>query len=164
MSDRQQLGSPAFQKAFILLRRLKSQTCVCLSMLFSSHGRSVASTCRQPWAPLFCDSFQEAILPGDHTPVPGSENTLPLLTHVDWEVVYPKPKQTKHRAEDKTTGQRQQQQVKKLSQSALSSADLPQGELKLQITSSGSNLTPAPRSRCGYQVTLPKLTFQGSGK
>ncbi|KAL0588306.1 hypothetical protein AAY473_039317 [Plecturocebus cupreus] len=36
-------------------------------------------------------------------------------------------------------------------------------ELKLQITSSGSNLTPAPRSRYGYQVTLPKLTFQGSG-
>lgn len=109
------------------------------------------------------DSFQEAILLEDHTPVPMSENALPPLTNVDQEVIYPKTKQTKHHAEGHwataaaAAGE-------ELSQSALSSADLLQGELKLQITSSGSNLTPAPRSHRGYQVTLPKLTFQGSGK
>lgn len=66
-----------------------------LGALFSSRGRSAASTCHEPWAPLFCDSFQEAVLLGDHTAVPTSENTLPLLANVDQEVIYPKPKQTK---------------------------------------------------------------------
>lgn len=94
--------------------------------------------------------------------VPTSENTLPLLTNVDQEVIYPNQSKQKYHAEDHWA--KAAAAGEELSQSALSSADLLQGELKLQITSSGSNLTPAPRSRCGYQVTLPKLTFQGSGK
>lgn len=141
--------APSFFKTSILLQSLESQRCIWALSLGPVGGvrQARATAFRRP-------SFQGT---AHQFPHPKMHHPL-LLTRKSF--AQDQSKQSHAVGRQATAAAAGEE----LGLSAPSSAELPKGELKVQITSSSSNLTPAPRSRCGYQVTLPKLTFQGSGK